>query len=262
MWPWGSPISGTMAEIFLQGLENAHTKHLLDSKNIVFYARYIDDILIIYDSTRTDPDAILEYVNLIHSNLQLSPTHETMWQVSFLELTIIRKPSKLEINVFRKPTTMDTIINYFSNHPLEHKLAAYRYHIERMLALPLTKDRQHNEGKTILLIAKNNNVPRKLLIRLKQRIQYKIAHSQPNTDTNITTKWATFTFSTHFKHTNVKITFRSSNTISQLTKSDSRNSTPPHDKCGIYKLTCNTCKSNQQKSKAPVPRTHTLYQKQ
>jgi len=28
----GTPISDTMAEIFLQDLENAHTKHLLDSK--------------------------------------------------------------------------------------------------------------------------------------------------------------------------------------------------------------------------------------
>jgi hypothetical protein len=36
-----------------------------------------------------------------------------------------------------------------------------------MLMFPLTKDWQHNEWKTILLIAKNNNVPRKLLIRLK-----------------------------------------------------------------------------------------------
>jgi hypothetical protein len=144
---------------------------------------------------------------------------------------------------------MDTIINYFSNHPLEHKLAAYRYHIERMLTLPLTKDRQHNEWKTILPIAKNNNVPRKFLIRLKQ-IHYKTAQSQPNVDTNITTKWATFTYSTPrirkttnlFKHTIVKIAFRSSNTISQLTKSNAKNGTPPHHKSGIYKLTCNTCK--------------------
>jgi len=163
-----------MAEIFLQDLENAHIKHLLDSKNLVFYPRYVDDISIIYDSTRTNPDAILKYLNLIHSNLQLSPTHEIMQQVSLLDLNIIRKPSKLEIDIFRKPTT-DTTINYFSNHPFEHKLAAYRYHIERMFKLPLTKDRQHNEWKTILLISKNNNVPRKFLIRLKQQIQYQSA---------------------------------------------------------------------------------------
>jgi len=28
----GSPISGTMAEIFLQHIENTHIKHLLDTK--------------------------------------------------------------------------------------------------------------------------------------------------------------------------------------------------------------------------------------
>jgi len=77
-----------------------------------------------------------------------------------------------------------------------------------------------------------------------------MAQSPPNTDTNIIANWATFTHGTSrirkitnlFKHANVKIAFRSSNAISQLTKSDSRNSTPSYDESSIYKLTCNTCK--------------------
>jgi len=36
----GSPISGTMAEIFLQYIEKRHLKQLLDSKNIIFFTRY------------------------------------------------------------------------------------------------------------------------------------------------------------------------------------------------------------------------------
>jgi hypothetical protein len=48
----GSPISGIIAEIFLQNFEDENIKHLLDSKNIAFYTRYVDDILIIYDTTR------------------------------------------------------------------------------------------------------------------------------------------------------------------------------------------------------------------
>jgi hypothetical protein len=32
----GSPISNTLAEIFLQYLENTHVKHILESKQIVF----------------------------------------------------------------------------------------------------------------------------------------------------------------------------------------------------------------------------------
>jgi hypothetical protein len=40
---------------------------------------------------------------------------------------IKRKTTCLEIEIFRKPTTTYTAINYFSNHPLEQNLPAYRY---------------------------------------------------------------------------------------------------------------------------------------
>jgi len=58
-----------------------------------------------------------------------------MEQISFLDLSIIRKTPKLEIDIFIKPTTTDTTINDWSNHATEHKLAAYRYYIEGMLSL-------------------------------------------------------------------------------------------------------------------------------
>ena len=52
----GICISSTMAEIFLQQLENSIIKHLIDAKILSFYTRYVDDILLIHDSTRTNPD--------------------------------------------------------------------------------------------------------------------------------------------------------------------------------------------------------------
>jgi hypothetical protein len=133
----GSPISGITAEIFLQHLEQAHIKFLLEAKHIAFYARYMDDILIVYNTTHTNPDTITQYANSMHRYLQLKPTLESNGQISFLDLTIIRNDIQLEIDIFRKPTTTDTTINYKSNHPGEHKLAAYRYYIERMFNLPL-----------------------------------------------------------------------------------------------------------------------------
>ena len=45
----GSPISGLVAEIFLQIYEHVIVKYMLENKNIVFYNRYVDDILIIFD---------------------------------------------------------------------------------------------------------------------------------------------------------------------------------------------------------------------
>jgi magnesium-transporting ATPase (P-type) len=65
----GSPTSGTMAEIFLQQLENSTIKHLIDAKILSFYTRYMDDIFLIYYSTHTNPDNILQYIDTIHSNI-------------------------------------------------------------------------------------------------------------------------------------------------------------------------------------------------
>jgi hypothetical protein len=45
----GSPISRTMAEIFLQDLEQNRLKHLLEDRKITHYNRYVDDIFIIYN---------------------------------------------------------------------------------------------------------------------------------------------------------------------------------------------------------------------
>jgi hypothetical protein len=42
----GSPISSTIAKIFPQYFEDIHKKQLLDTKNIIFYTSYANDILI------------------------------------------------------------------------------------------------------------------------------------------------------------------------------------------------------------------------
>jgi hypothetical protein len=72
--PMGSPISSTIAEIFLQHVEDIHIKQLLDTKTITFYTRYVDDVLIICDTKRTNTHLINKYINQIHTNIKLNPT--------------------------------------------------------------------------------------------------------------------------------------------------------------------------------------------
>jgi hypothetical protein len=47
-----------MPELFLYHIKNNDIKQLLDSKNIIFYTRYFDDIFIIFDTNRTTADKI------------------------------------------------------------------------------------------------------------------------------------------------------------------------------------------------------------
>ena len=88
----------------------------------------------------------------MHNNLQFNPKQESNGHIKFLHLTIIRRTSHLETDIYRKPTTTDTTIHFTSIHPNEHKLAAYKYYIERMLNLPLNSERQKRELSTVLHI--------------------------------------------------------------------------------------------------------------
>jgi hypothetical protein len=68
----GSPPSGTLAEIFIQELEQNRLKHLLEGKKIIYYNRYVDDIFMIYDQNKITPQNILEQFNAQHKNLQFT----------------------------------------------------------------------------------------------------------------------------------------------------------------------------------------------
>ena len=95
----GLPISSTTAEIFLQHMENTLIKQLFDTQNIVFYTRYVDDILLIYNSQHTTPETIHNYINRIHPNLHFNPTYENNNSINFLDLLIIRNQFYLEIDI-------------------------------------------------------------------------------------------------------------------------------------------------------------------
>jgi hypothetical protein len=65
----GSPISSMIVEIFLQYCEEYTIKHHLEYEKILFYNRYVDDILMIFDSSKTTPEQIVTYMNNIHHHL-------------------------------------------------------------------------------------------------------------------------------------------------------------------------------------------------
>jgi hypothetical protein len=78
--------------------------------------------------------------------LTFTPTQEENNSISYLDLSISRQPQGIEIDIYRKPTTTGTTINFSSNHPMEHKMAAYRYLINRMKTLPLSMTQKANHS--------------------------------------------------------------------------------------------------------------------
>ena len=68
MWsPLSPPI---ISEIFLQHLELQNIKKIIQQFNITFYGRYVDNILIIYNSL-DNSNKITEYFNNLHPKLEV-----------------------------------------------------------------------------------------------------------------------------------------------------------------------------------------------
>jgi len=103
----GSPISSTIAVFYLQFFEEIYIKQWLESKEIIYYKRYVDDILIIFDTTKINLHTINTYISKIHNNIKLNPTYEEHSSIDFLDLTISREHKKLKVDIYRKPTTTD-----------------------------------------------------------------------------------------------------------------------------------------------------------
>jgi hypothetical protein len=87
----GSPISSTVAEIYLQYLEETHLKQAIENKSVLYYKRYVDDLLKIYNDTRTNANSILEIANKTDHNLSFKAEIEVKATINYLDPSLHRE---------------------------------------------------------------------------------------------------------------------------------------------------------------------------
>jgi hypothetical protein len=113
----GAPTSGLIAEYFLLNFEHIHLTTLADKHRIIKYFRYVDDILLIYDSDHTDTQKVLDDFNTVHPKLKFTAETESDNKINYLDITIHKTPIGWKTSIYRKPTFTDMIIPFSSNHP-------------------------------------------------------------------------------------------------------------------------------------------------
>ena len=69
----GSPLSSTIAEIYLQYFEELTIKHWMETNELIYYKRYVDDI-IIFDKSKITEDLITQHKNSLHKFLEFKQT--------------------------------------------------------------------------------------------------------------------------------------------------------------------------------------------
>jgi hypothetical protein len=189
----GSSLSSTATELYLQFFEEHIVKHWLETKEIIYYRRYVDDILLMFDQQRTDIHTINSHMNNLRPDLDFTPTFEEQNTIKYLDLVIHRGAHHLQLEIYRKPTQTDTTMHFSSIHPLNQKLAAYSLYIDRMLTLPITHQARSQEWNVICTTAQNNGFPLQLIYNLRSQIVKKHATHNRNSNSNNRT-WATFTY--------------------------------------------------------------------
>ncbi|XP_049832300.1 uncharacterized protein LOC126272991 [Schistocerca gregaria] len=251
----GSCLASLLADIFINNLECKFFKENPQMVNkIIYYRRYVDDIIVLFDGTAEEIDNLAKEMNKMHQNIIFTVEHQTEVGLNFLDLCISSSNNKHKFQVYRKPTYTDNTINKSSCHPDQHKTASYRAMLNRMHKIPLQPADQIEELNTIKAIAYNNGYNPKLIDELNYKINPHInKHNNKTTLKNTTTqakeKYVSLPFvgklsykiANLFRGTDIKISYYTNNKIKDKAIHNIKNNTKPYNQSGIYKLNCNSC---------------------
>lgn len=247
--PMGSPLSGMLANIFIDKLENTFLGKQVKEKTILEWSRFVDDIFVIYDSTKTNDQIILEEVNKEHPNIVFTKEIETGNKLNHLDLTINRTRHKYEIDIYRKDTMTNHTIHESSNHPQTQKTAAFRFMINRMFSLPLSKGNRHKEINIIKQIARDNNYKEGMIDKLIRKQALKLKQERYNiATTKQEIRYAPITYvnkNTHKignmlnKKYGLTPAYKTKNTIKTLVHNNKIGKMDAYKKSGVYALRCN-----------------------
>jgi hypothetical protein len=247
--PMGAPTSAILSEIFLRYLEHNNNLSILSKHHVDSYNRYVDDILIICNNTRTNTEVVLAEFNKIHKNLQFTMEQESNNTIKYLDISILRNNDKLEYNIYSKPTTSSTVIHASSFHPIEHERMAFNYSINRVDKYPLSLENMKIELNIIRQTAKENNYSHSIIKRKQcNRQDINMTVNNPHENTQLEKKWVTFTYigkeTRHitklFKNTTVKTAYKTRNTVKRLLQPKLQQEREnKYNRPGAYKLKCN-----------------------
>jgi hypothetical protein len=95
----GAPASSILSEFYLQHLENSKIYNFLLNFNIVGYFRYVEELIIVYDGSKTVIDDLLCCFNSLTPKLHFTVEKETRGNINYLDITIHREQNNLSTDI-------------------------------------------------------------------------------------------------------------------------------------------------------------------
>jgi hypothetical protein len=254
----GAPTSSILSEIFLQFLEHSKICKILIENKIIAYFRYVDDILIIYDTHKTNIANVLDMFNNLHPKIKFTSELELDHKINFLDITICRLPNEICVSIYRKPTASGYLIPYESCHPSQHKMAGIYYLINRIVEYPISEVEREKEIRMCQHIANINgyrHIDIAKLVRQKLKNHDESVNKPDNIATKANMRWSLITYvgkevnsiARTLRKFNINVAFRCRNTLGHwLTQKPVKfkTDTEKYEACGVYNIKCRSCHSS------------------
>ena len=109
----GSPLAPVLADLFMAHIDSKLQNYQHYNK-IKTYYRYVDDTFIVINGNGKDADNLLNYTNSIHPNIKFTYEKKNNFQISFLDVKIIRERKKFDTTIFRKATHTGQLLHWHS----------------------------------------------------------------------------------------------------------------------------------------------------
>lgn len=219
-------------------------------QKILFYCRYVDDILIIINAATAEVPSLSNEFCSLHPKMIF--THQIMsadCSINYLDLTLTLSNNHITFAIYRKPTTSDAVIHSTSCHPYSHKVSFFSSMIDRVCDLPLNSETVEQELANLRHIAGTNGYQASLVDRLYSR---KI--SKNNTSllpSTITTESIyvslpfignlSYRLAALLKTTHIKVAFTINDKIQYRFHHSERLVKDSFSQSGVYKIQCLQC---------------------
>ncbi|XP_050518679.1 uncharacterized protein LOC126892954 isoform X2 [Diabrotica virgifera virgifera] len=245
----GSCLSPFLADVFMDHLES---NHIMKNPEILHWFRYVDDCLVFIAGHHDSAQQLLLKINSIHPNIKFTMELESSQAINFLDLSITRLNNQFNFGIFRKPTQTDHVIHFSSNHPLSHKLAAFRSFIHRLFSIPMSTDSFNKELNIIKQIAVNNGYDPSIIDKLIRKRESKllqnsafhqsssssaIYRSLPYHNPHLSEKIKRIVSNSS---ENIHISFKVGNTLGHFL-TNTKDTIHYMNRSGVYRLTCSDC---------------------
>ena len=159
--PMGCNFAVHLSNITLWYYE--HTSDELRTKNITFFKRYVDDLLIFYKNMR--PEKAMEKIqNIYPKNFKLTFESKKIIAI-FLDLSIKIYDQKIITKVYHKPLDKRCYLNFKSEHPVHIFTGIIIGLLKRYICICSEQAYFEEEKNNLFKILKNSGYPDSLLYK-------------------------------------------------------------------------------------------------